>query len=235
MHSGRSVRPCTSRIASRSSSASSASGIAHVDVEHVARRPRPARRRRSRAATGRRACSCGLERLAAGRVDALADDAERLVGADDDGLRPRPENGVHALPFLLAWGCRGRWQSARDARRRLRKLIRCRPRDARQRRARARPARRRPRSAASLVGGALDPLDQRRAGTEMPGTCSSMKRSAAAPRTRQIDGQERRTARSGRSRTASAHERLEPLGSKQICSCRKRAPAATFFGARSTR
>ena len=40
------------------------------------------------------------ERLAAGRVDPLADDAERLVGPDDDLSRRRAENRVHALLSL---------------------------------------------------------------------------------------------------------------------------------------
>ena len=35
------------------------------------------------------------ELLAAGRVDALADDAERLVGADGHGRRATSQDGVH--------------------------------------------------------------------------------------------------------------------------------------------
>ena len=47
-----------------------------------------------------------LEPLAPGRVDALADDAERLPGADDDGPRPRPKNRVQGIPFRRESGCR---------------------------------------------------------------------------------------------------------------------------------
>ena len=60
---------------------------AHVDVEHVgAARDLILDVRDD---LGQVACSQRLgERLAAGRVDALADDAERLVAADDDLARP---------------------------------------------------------------------------------------------------------------------------------------------------
>ena len=47
-----------------------------------------------------------LERLAARRVDALADDRERTVGTDDDRLRLRLENRFHSSPFRLVWVCR---------------------------------------------------------------------------------------------------------------------------------
>ena len=41
------------------------------------------------------------ELLAPGRVDPLADDAERLLGADDDGLGPPLQNRVHAVSLSL--------------------------------------------------------------------------------------------------------------------------------------
>ena len=47
-----------------------------------------------------------LECLAAGRVDPLADDAERLAGADDDGPRPRAQDGIHSSPFRCVEECR---------------------------------------------------------------------------------------------------------------------------------
>ena len=56
-----------------------------------------------------------LERLAAGRVDPLADDAERLLRPDDDGPRPRPEDGVHSPPSPLASGLPSRSAEPRDA------------------------------------------------------------------------------------------------------------------------
>ncbi len=72
------------------------------------------------------------------------------------------------------------------------------------------------------------------AGTEMPGTFSSMKRSARAERRIVIDG--RSAARSVTPMPRGlGRERLEQLGSKQIWSCRNRAPASAFLSARSAR
>ena len=66
-----------------------------------------------------------LERLAAGRVDPLADDAERLVRADDDRPRRRLDDCIHSSPSR-SFGMPSRWQRrAMPASRR--KLIRCRP------------------------------------------------------------------------------------------------------------
>ena len=42
-----------------------------------------------------------LECLAAGGVDPLPDHAERLARTDDDGPRPRLDDGIHSSPFLL--------------------------------------------------------------------------------------------------------------------------------------
>ena len=54
-----------------------------------------------------------LERLPAGRVDPLADHAERLLRTDDDGLRPRLDDGIHSSPFLLGSECPGAGRAAR--------------------------------------------------------------------------------------------------------------------------
>ena len=54
-----------------------------------------------------------LERLAPGRVDPLADHAERLLRPDDDGPRPRLDDGIHSSPFRLGSGCRGGGRAAR--------------------------------------------------------------------------------------------------------------------------
>jgi hypothetical protein len=54
-----------------------------------------------------------LERLAPRGVDALADHAERLLRTDDDGLRPRLDDGIHSSPFLLV----SEWRAAGRARR----------------------------------------------------------------------------------------------------------------------
>ena len=72
------------------------------------------------------------------------------------------------------------------------------------------------------------------AGTEIPGTFSSMKRSAEALRTITTDGSSD-TCSVSFARTASATNRSTRSGSKQSCSWRKRAPARAFFHARSTR
>ena len=55
----------------------------------------------------------GLERLAARRVDPLADHAERLLRTDDDGLRPRLDDGIHSSPFLLVSECRAAGRARR--------------------------------------------------------------------------------------------------------------------------
>ena len=81
MHSGRSVRLCTSLIAGREQLGLVGQRHAHVDVEH-------------RGAAGDLGVHVGLDQgqvagpqlllelRPAGRVDPLADDAERLVRAD---------------------------------------------------------------------------------------------------------------------------------------------------------
>ena len=96
MHSGRSVSSWMSLTARESRSASSVSGTpmltsstcappatccrdVELDLRQVAR------------------AQLLLELLAPGRVDPLADDAERLVGPDRDRLRRRTQNRVHAL------------------------------------------------------------------------------------------------------------------------------------------
>ena len=68
--------------------------VADVDVEHVGAARDLLRdvRLDLREVAG---LELRLEGLAAGRVDPLADDAERLLGPDDDGLRLRPDDGVH--------------------------------------------------------------------------------------------------------------------------------------------
>ena len=150
------------------------------------------------------------EGLAPGRVDALADDAERLVRADRDGARPRAQDGVHGWSPLVAGGDAEVGAEARHrpvvaevgqvqaAHARLRERV-ARLLDAR--------ARRRPRTGRARRAIA----DISPAGTEMPGTFSSMKRSAAAPRTRQIVG--RIAARRGDAGVVErAAEGLQPLG-----------------------
>ena len=80
-------------------------GIADVDVEHVG----AARDLLSDVHLDAREVAVlelRLELLAAGRVDALADHAERAVGPDDDGLGRRLENCLHSVPFLLGLGSR---------------------------------------------------------------------------------------------------------------------------------
>ena len=55
----------------------------------------------------------GLERLPAGGVDPLADDAERLLRTDDDGLRPRLDDGIHSSPSLGGSECSGAGRGGR--------------------------------------------------------------------------------------------------------------------------
>ena len=74
---------------------------AGVDVEHVGAR----RHLRVRVDDDRREVAAAQllgEPLAPGRVDPLADDAERLLRADDDGLRPPLQNRVHGCSFVYA-------------------------------------------------------------------------------------------------------------------------------------
>ena len=54
-----------------------------------------------------------LERLAPGRVDPLADHAERLLRPDDDRPRRRLDDRVHSSPFPLVGECRAAGTAAR--------------------------------------------------------------------------------------------------------------------------
>ncbi len=55
----------------------------------------------------------GLECLPARGVDPLADDAERLLRTDDDGLRPRLDDGIHSAPSLDGSECSGAGRGGR--------------------------------------------------------------------------------------------------------------------------
>ena len=88
MQSGRSVRPWISGIARRHQADLVRERIADVDVEHVSAAGHLLGHVHLQLREVARLELC-LEGLAAGRVDPLADDAERLLGADDDGPRPR--------------------------------------------------------------------------------------------------------------------------------------------------
>ena len=86
MQTGRSVCSCTSRTASERSCGLVGERHAHVHVEDVG----AAGDLLLDVGDDLREIACPKllrERLAARRVDALADDAERLVGADDDFAR----------------------------------------------------------------------------------------------------------------------------------------------------
>ena len=98
MQSGRSVRPCTSGIACGHQADLVGERIADVDVEHVGA-ARDLLRDVDLELREVARLELGLERLAAGRVDPLADHAERPLRPDDDGPRPRLENGIHSSPF----------------------------------------------------------------------------------------------------------------------------------------
>src|SRR5439155_5775432 len=77
--------------------------VADVDVEHV----RPAFDLLSDVELELREVArlqLGLERLAARRVDPLADHAEGMLRTDDDGSRPRLDDGIHSAPFRLVSG-----------------------------------------------------------------------------------------------------------------------------------
>ena len=116
MHSGRSVSPCTSGTAWRISSTSSASGSPTLTSS-------TSRAARTCSATSISSCAevarlqLRLERLAPGRVDALADDAERPVRADHDGLMTATENCLHCLPLLAGWDAEALAQACDAARR----------------------------------------------------------------------------------------------------------------------
>ena len=80
--------------------------IADVDVEHVGAAGNLLRDVQLDAGQVAVLQLC-LKLLAARRVDALADHAERALGADDDGLGRRLENGLHSVPFLGGLACEG--------------------------------------------------------------------------------------------------------------------------------
>ena len=96
MQIGLSVSSCTSVIALASSSASSVSGHAHVDVEHVG----AALDLGLDVALDRRQVAGAqllLEDPPPGRVDPLADQAERPVVADDDLAAGAAQDGLEGL------------------------------------------------------------------------------------------------------------------------------------------
>ena len=87
MQSGMSVWSCSSRIILREQLGLVDERDARVDVEHVAAHGDLGVGVLDHAIEVAVA-QLGREGLAAGRVDALADDAERLVDRDRDGPRP---------------------------------------------------------------------------------------------------------------------------------------------------
>ena len=99
--SGRSVSDCTSWMVLARIAGSSASGMPALTSSIMA----PACDLGQRVALDGREVAgrhLGRELLAPGRVDALADDAERPLEADDDGLRRRADRRSRSCLFLPA-------------------------------------------------------------------------------------------------------------------------------------